>query len=84
MYTHLFITGECICNMFYHGPDCRIDERETVIIDDTEGGGLCNLTDGDSCECFYFRTHYLLPNFTCAISGVVVGFIYKCIIFIPT
>jgi hypothetical protein len=64
-----------MCEEFYHGFDCGIDERTPVIIDDMEGGGLCNITDGDGCECFYIRTHFLLQNFTCAINVTTVGHI---------
>ncbi|XP_053395651.1 von Willebrand factor D and EGF domain-containing protein-like [Mercenaria mercenaria] len=63
--------GDCECDDHYKGADCSIDERDPVTIDDLEGGGLCNLTDGDGCNCFFVRTAYLLPNFTCAISGVI-------------
>ncbi|KAH3881530.1 hypothetical protein DPMN_005456 [Dreissena polymorpha] len=63
--------GTCICSKYTHGSDCSIDERVALIIDDIEGGGLCNLTDGDGCTCFYVRTMNLLQNFSCQINTKV-------------
>lgn len=59
------IAGECICNKYFHGPECDIDERDPLIIDDVEGGGECNLADGGQCLCFHIRSTNILNFFRC-------------------
>ncbi|XP_053387633.1 von Willebrand factor D and EGF domain-containing protein-like isoform X3 [Mercenaria mercenaria] len=59
--------GECICSQYYHGADCGIDERDPPIITDIEGGGICDVNDGDECRCFYLRGDNLLDGLKCQI-----------------
>jgi hypothetical protein len=50
------------------GPDCSIDERDGLTIFDIEGGGECDLADGEECECFYVRSENIQDNFTCSVN----------------
>jgi hypothetical protein len=36
-----------------------------LIIDDIEGGGECDLGDGDECLCFHVRSTHILDGFKC-------------------
>ncbi|XP_060570056.1 uncharacterized protein LOC132728427 [Ruditapes philippinarum] len=58
-------TSECVCFGFFHGAECDIDERDPLIIDDIEGGGECDLVDGDECSCFHVRSSNILEGFKC-------------------
>ncbi|XP_060592666.1 von Willebrand factor D and EGF domain-containing protein-like [Ruditapes philippinarum] len=58
-------TSDCDCVEFFHGPECDIDERDPLIIDDIEGGGECDLADGDECLCFHVRSSNILEGFIC-------------------
>jgi hypothetical protein len=58
-------TGECDCFGFFHGAECDIDERDPLNIDDVEGGGECDLSDGDECLCFHVRSSSILKGFKC-------------------
>ncbi|XP_053377681.1 neurogenic locus notch homolog protein 1-like isoform X15 [Mercenaria mercenaria] len=61
-------TSECECEQFLHGADCSIDERDPLRIDDIEGGGLCDVADGDECTCFYVRSDTILDGFSCNVN----------------
>ncbi|XP_060592828.1 uncharacterized protein LOC132747457 isoform X4 [Ruditapes philippinarum] len=58
-------TSECDCFGFFHGAECDIDERDPLNIDDVEGGGECDLSDGDECLCFHVRSSSILKGFKC-------------------
>ncbi|XP_060573106.1 neurogenic locus Notch protein-like [Ruditapes philippinarum] len=57
--------SECDCFGFFHGAECDIDERDPLTIDDIEGGGECDLADGDECLCFHVRSSNILEGFRC-------------------
>ncbi|XP_060570785.1 uncharacterized protein LOC132729062 isoform X2 [Ruditapes philippinarum] len=61
-------SGICSCFTYYMGPDCSIDERDGLTILDIEGGGQCDLADGEECECFYVRSENIQDNFTCNVN----------------
>ncbi|XP_053387517.1 von Willebrand factor D and EGF domain-containing protein-like isoform X3 [Mercenaria mercenaria] len=61
-------TSKCECEQFLHGPDCSIDERDPLRIDDIEGGGLCDIAEGDDCACFYVRSDRILDGFSCNVN----------------
>ncbi|XP_060556760.1 uncharacterized protein LOC132717337, partial [Ruditapes philippinarum] len=61
-------SGICSCLTFYKGSDCSIDERDGLTILDIEGGGECDLADGEACECFYVRSENIQDNFTCSVN----------------
>jgi hypothetical protein len=65
----LYILGVCSCFTYYMGPDCSIDERDGLTISDIEGGGECDLADGEECECFYVRSENIQDNFTCSVHA---------------
>lgn len=67
---HCSEEGDCECFGQYHGPDCSIDEREELIIDDLEGDGLCDLQYGLECRCFHFQTSNLLEQFQCTVTEI--------------
>lgn len=65
--------GECTCEKFYHGPTCSIDERDPVQIDDIEGGGECDLKEGDECRCFTVRAESILETVQCRVKTFTVN-----------
>ncbi|XP_053379947.1 uncharacterized protein LOC128548612 [Mercenaria mercenaria] len=66
--------GNCVCNDPYRGPDCGIDLRIPPIVNDVEGGGICDIATGSDCECFVIRTNNIFDGFMCNFSIYMVFF----------
>ncbi|WAR02988.1 ZAN-like protein [Mya arenaria] len=61
--------GVCVCDTFYHGADCSIDERDPLIIDDIETGGECDTAErSDDCQCFAIRSGAILRSIQCTVK----------------
>ncbi|WAR02990.1 VWDE-like protein [Mya arenaria] len=61
--------GVCVCDTFYHGADCSIDERDPLIIDDIETGGKCDTAErSDDCQCFAIRSGAILRSIRCNVK----------------
>ncbi|XP_052799670.1 von Willebrand factor D and EGF domain-containing protein-like [Mya arenaria] len=61
--------GVCVCDTFYHGADCSIDERNPLIIDDIETGGECDTAErSDDCQCFAIRSGAILRSIRCTVK----------------
>ncbi|WAR02756.1 ZAN-like protein [Mya arenaria] len=61
--------GVCVCDTFYHGADCSIDERDPLIIDDIETGGECDTAErSDDCRCFSIRSGAILRSIRCNVK----------------
>ncbi|XP_052798930.1 von Willebrand factor D and EGF domain-containing protein-like isoform X2 [Mya arenaria] len=61
--------GVCVCDAFYHGAECSIDERDPLIIDDIETGGECDTAErSDNCRCFAIRSGAILRSIQCNVK----------------
>ena len=66
--------GECNCTTFYHGAYCDIDERDPLVVSDIEGGGQCDISNGDECKCFTVRTaNAVIDTFQCIVKAFTVN-----------
>ncbi|XP_060581457.1 uncharacterized protein LOC132738052 [Ruditapes philippinarum] len=65
------INGTCVCNDDYVGDSCFVKKSALLVLTDIEGGGECDLADGDDChDCLQFHTENLLKGFKCRIDTV--------------
>ncbi|XP_060602135.1 von Willebrand factor D and EGF domain-containing protein-like [Ruditapes philippinarum] len=65
------INGTCVCKDDYGGDSCFVKTSATPKLTDIEGGGECDLADGDDChDCLQFHTENLLKGFKCRIETV--------------
>lgn len=63
-----------MCDAFYHGAYCDIDERDPLLIGDIEGGGSCDTADGNECKCYTVRTaNPVIESFQCKIKAYAVS-----------
>lgn len=77
-----FILGECLCHTYYHGAFCDIDERTPLIVNDLEGGGQCDIADGEECKCFTVRTENpAIESFSCTVQTYMVVLFYTTVHF---
>ncbi|XP_060590586.1 uncharacterized protein LOC132745655 [Ruditapes philippinarum] len=61
--------GTCVCKGDYVGASCFVKKSTPLEFTDIEGGGECDLADGDDChECLQFHTQNLLKGFKCKID----------------
>ncbi|XP_060602133.1 uncharacterized protein LOC132755297 isoform X2 [Ruditapes philippinarum] len=65
------INGTCVCKDDYVGDSCFVKKSGLLELTDIEGGGECDLADGDDChDCLQFHTKNLLKGFKCRIDTV--------------
>ncbi|XP_060581447.1 von Willebrand factor D and EGF domain-containing protein-like [Ruditapes philippinarum] len=65
------INGTCVCKDDYVGDSCFVKTSALLELTDIEGGGECDLADGDDChDCLQFHTENLLKVFKCRIVTV--------------
>lgn len=63
-----------MCNTYFHGAYCDIDERDLLIVADIQGGGTCDIAGGDECRCFVIRTdNPAIEKFQCIVKAFSVG-----------
>jgi hypothetical protein len=68
------VLGTCVCKDDYVGASCFVKKSTPLEFTDIEGGGECDLADGDDChECLQFHTQNLLKGFKCRIDIDEVG-----------
>jgi hypothetical protein len=75
---YFYVSGTCVCKDDYVGDSCFVKKSAPLELTDIEGGGECDLADGDDChDCLQFHTENLLKGFKCRINTVDVCLGYK-------
>ena len=67
------LLGSCICEDGYGSEDCYLIKSVPPRILSTEGNGMCDVSNGDTCNCIEITTDGAVETAVCLIVVVRIG-----------